>query len=325
MHLVSLPLSDYIMDWFDNDWDNIKKLLNKHNLDGIEIIMQSIEREFQVPPGLVKGAHLLYWPYWIDFWKGNIKKITEILGGEKNVEVYYGSLDPSILEETYISQIENAERLGAEYVVVHVNNAEPVKVFNKLNIEDDWAVLENTAKFINNVLSKTKTNVKILFENLWSNGLTLINKEKVEKFMNLIMYDNKGIMLDLSHLIITNPNIKSLDEASKYILKIVESLGDIKTKIYGTHINKSLPYEYLEKDYSYLAEKYMNTNDSYEKFNILRGHLRKIDWHLPYNHKSINDILKTLNPEYKVYEVIANSLEEFDKYINIQNKVLNRN
>lgn len=51
-------------------------------------------------------------------------------------------------------------------------------------------------------------------------------------------------------------------------------------------------------------------------------HVGKIDTHIPFTHPSIKNVIEYVNPEYLVYEFMANTLEELEKFVDIQNGAL---
>lgn len=312
------------MKWFGNDWNNVKNFLQRNKLDGIELVMYDEGRLKDVPKNIVKGAHLLYWPMWIDFWKGNFEKVERILGSKENIIGYYGGLDPFVMVETYRKQFQWAERLGAEYVVMHINHIEPEHAFTFNYDYKDRDVIETAIEVINEAFRDYDSGIFLLFENVWSPGLTFLNKENMDFFLKGIQYKNKGFMLDLSHLIITNPELRCEEEAGEYILNTMDRLGSMKNDIKGVHMNKTLPREYLKRNHKHQAKEYMETNDAMKKYTLISNHLKAIDWHVPYDHESIIKIIEAIHPAYKVFEFSANSFEQFNQCVQKQNAAIQR-
>ena len=123
---------------------------------------------------------------------------------------------------------------------------------------------------------------------------------------------------------ITNPAIKTLEQATAYILETVEALGDIKHAIKGLHVNKALPGAYLIQDHTDLLRAYLALESSLERYYHTVKHIKKMDWHIPYDDVSIQQIVACIKPEFIVYEVMADSIEALEVYMIQQNKAFNR-
>ena len=131
-------------------------------------------------------------------------------------------------------------------------------------------------------------------------------------------------MLDLSHLMITNQDLKTEEEAARYIVDVVNNLGEMKKHILGVHINKSLPGDYMKEDHFQRLSEYLDCEDSLEKYFKTMNHIKNIDWHVPFEDDILKDVIKVINPKYKVYEVLTQTKEQLDDYIKIQNKAMGR-
>jgi sugar phosphate isomerase/epimerase len=130
--------------------------------------------------------------------------------------------------------------------------------------------------------------------------------------MEKIDYKNKGIMLDLSHLILTASDIENIEEASDYILSKIENLGDAKSYIKGVHINDTKGHRYKKsKNYEIFKEE-----------NNVWDHIVNLDQHLPFRSERINKIIELVNPDYKVIEVKSTHKEIWEQSLEEQMRYL---
>jgi len=157
---------------------------------------------------------------------------------------------------------------------------------------------------------------------LWWPGLTLLNKEALDDFMSQIDYSNKGVMLDLSHLLITNPKLKTLEEGVTYILETLENLGDSIHWIKGIHINSTLIYDYMKEDHTALYTAYLEAAD-YDKFGIIYKHISSLDAHIPFLDKGLNKIIEKVQPTYQMIEVVGRDKSVWEGYIKEQLRIMN--
>lgn len=322
MYLMNMSNQSYDLQKFNSCWLEVKAFLDKHKLDGLEMIVDGEDNLAHSDTILFKGLHLKYFPTWLDFYKGNLDAIRDIYATDEKIRHYYGGLTKNAMIDHYKEAFEKAKSLGVHYMVFHVAHIQTKDAFTFEYDYSDDDVLDATADLINECFTED-SEIDLLFENLWWPGMTLLDQNKTKRFLDKIKYKNKGIMLDLSHLMITNPDIKDLDHGTDYILEVIENLGETSSYIKGIHINKSLPNDYLKKNH---IDKYYEVlaSDGIEKYIKLMSHIKRIDWHVPYDHKGIQAIINRVNPKYVVYEVLSNNIDQLDAYIKLQNQMVGR-
>lgn len=311
------------MDKFDGSWKNVENFLKKHQLDGVELICYMEDYLKTLPKQILKGLHLTYFPTWLEFYNNEWDKTCEMFGGKDAVIQYYGGSHPQVLVDAYQSEYKKALDFEVEYMVYHVAHVTPEHSFTQAFDYSDDDVLDATVDLVNQSFN-INSNIALLFENLWWPGLTLLDKDKTKRFLDRINYENKGIMLDLSHLMITNPLLKTSEEAADYIMECIENLGDLKEWIKGIHVNLSLPGDYLSVNRQSQYDEILKTDDQIERYIKTVSHIKKIDWHIPFDHPHVKDIIDTIHPEYVVFEVQTKNIDQLDSYISIQNKAIGR-
>ena len=321
--LFHLSTVRHQLDWFEDDWDNVSQFIQKNKMDGIELgltIDYPIER---ICLDRIYGVHLSFYPMWLDFWKGDLNKVISILGSKEAVYDYYKGYEKQVMIDSYKKQYERAKTIGAKYMVFHISHVQIEDTFTFRYRYTDKEIIQSSIELLNEVFTaEDKDGPLLLFENLWWPGLTYLDRNLVEYLMEKVKYPNKGYLLDVSHLILTNPKIATEEEAYIYIEKVVNNLGDIKEAIKGVHLNKTLPKHYMNRDHSYTLQKYQEAKDKHLKNKILKQHIQQMDGHQPFDHEVAQKIIELINPEFCVYETAPTSRHELSYFIKKQNIAL---
>lgn len=318
-HLSTIPRK---LGWFEEDWDEIKAFTEKNKMDGIELGLTVDYDISKIPENLVEGVHLTFYPMWLDFWYGRREKLNELFESEKEIIKYYGGLDPQVMVESYKNQYKRAKALGAKYMVFHVSHALPEDSFSWNFDYTDEDVMKAALELINAAFEPDEDGPVLLFENLWWPGLNYLDPKLTKWFIEQVNYTRKGFVVDVSHLILTNPKIGREEEAYTYIKEVMEQLGETTSYIKGVHLNKTLPKFYMQRDHSYELERYKTARDKATRNQILKNHINKLDGHAPFDHVAARKIIDCINPEFCVYETAPNSRYELAYFIKKQNIAL---
>ncbi|NKQ38203.1 MAG: TIM barrel protein [Methanosarcinales archaeon] len=324
MFLTNISTPSLKAEFINEDWNRLIDFLKRHKLDGIELFFQNGLDIEKIPKNIIHGLHLKFWPIWLDFWKEDEKACIKQFGSLENIEMFYGGTTPDVLIEHYKNEFCLAKKLNVKYMVFHVSHVEMEHIFTKKFSYSDWDVLEASIELINASFDDENCDIKLLFENLWWPGLNFLNPTLTKKFFKKIKYQNKGFLLDLGHMMITNPNLTNEIDAKDYIIDKIDRLGNLKSEIYGMHINSSLTGEYFNQKHTEKMNEIMNQENIWDKYIAASQHIKNIDTHMPFKDECLQEIIEFVNPLYKVFEVLPNDYEEFDKNISIQNKALNR-
>lgn len=320
--LFHLSTINKYLQWFEDDWDRIRDFTKKHGMDGIELGLTPDYPIERIPEGIVKGVHLRFYPMWLEFWRGDQQLVQKLLGSEEEVKDYYGGLEPSCLVTSYKKQYERAKQLKASYMVFHVSHIRIEDSFTMTYAYTDEEVIDATIELINEVFPADEEGPKLLFENLWWPGLTYTKPHLVKRLLEGINYTQKGCLLDLSHLIITNPKLRSPYQCYTYIQMITKQLRAIGIEMEGVHLNYTLPRDYMIRDHSHLLENYRKATTKQQKNKILKSHIQRMDPHQPFDDEIVQKIIQTIAPKYCVYETNPSSIYEMAHFIKRQNNAL---
>jgi len=323
LKMINMATQSSDLERFHHDYNEIEMFLRKHKLDGLELIQYDKWEAAILPPRLIKGLHLGFWPSWLDFWKMDLHELEKQFGNAGICRQFYGGDSPAVLVEYYRSEIESAIKMGVEYVVFHVSNVRPEDSYNYKFAYSDREVIEASIQLINEVFHGVEAHFDLLFENLWWPGLTLLDKEAALMLMEKTTYPHKGFMLDIGHLMNTNIDLKDEDQAVEYIVDVLERLGEVSAYIKGIHLNSSLSGEYVKNLINSTCRHNCDRISDFAQYGELCRHIVNIDRHVPFASPSINKVINKINPQYLVYEVLTDSINTLEKYVQIHNSVVN--
>lgn len=312
--------SDYPsdMDLIQRDPDRLQTFLQRHHLDGIEMMLCSPCPEPFRQKDWLYGVHLQYWPCWLDFWRNNRSELLRQFGSEQQIKEYYGALDREAWLESYKDTIKSASQSGARYLVFHVSHARVSEVFSRQFTVSDHEVIEAAIEVINEIAPFIPADMALLFENLWWPGLTLQDKRLAAHLLDRVNHENIGIMLDTGHLMNTNPALRTEPQGIEYILKTLHDLGQHCEMIRGIHLHKSLSGLYVEQ------QTQREIKQDYDQLEIMQ-HVLQIDQHLPFTSPHAQKILNYVQPEYLVHEFLYTSIADWSQKISQQQTALQIN
>lgn len=323
IRLFHLSTTKRQLEWFDEDWQEIADFVSKQNIDGIELGLTLDYPIECIPKNIVQGVHLSFYPMWVDFWKGNKEKLSQLFRDEEACRLYYKATTPEELVANYRQQYERAKALEAKYMVFHVSHILPEHSFYTKTFDyTDQEVMEAAIELINSAFPEDEEGPLLLFENLWWSGLNYKDPLLTEWFIRQIKYKNKGYLVDVSHLILNDLSIATEKQASTYIRKTIKALGETAHWIKGVHLNKTLPKRYSSRDFSILEKQYLETKDTRQKKAILMKHINALDGHQPFDHPVAKEIVEMIKPQYCVYETAPESRYELAYFIKRQNQAL---
>ena len=307
------------IDWYENDMiakgTTLRDFTKEFQLDGIEQFIYTMERPGKSYKDLTTGVHLNYWPYWMDFW---LKKAKRLKQQFRNVIERNQYFRDALSREEWLSVIRR--NIGAalteapEYMVWHVAEANNEEIFTWEFNYSDREVLLASADVFNSIADEIPENVTVLFENLWWPGLTLTKPKVVDRFFSKLNKSNVGIMLDTGHLMSTNLELRTEQEALQYIKKVIGNLGSYKDLVQGMHFSCSLSGEYQKATIGKMPSKFT--------MNEILKHIGKIDQHRVFTEAPLKEFIEYMAPKYLVHELFYNTMAELQKFIAQEQKLM---
>ena len=309
-----------ISDFPSND-ENLKmmeKYQKKYNFDGFEIIKFDLEKDSSKLKDKIIGYHMRFFPMWLDIYLGKYNMIKEKFSDKMDRFYWCGGDTKEDVITYYKKDLQRAKELGVEYVVFHACYVDDDGSLTYQFPYTDKEVLEGVVSLINDVFKNEDFQFTLLLENLWWAGLKLNSKSEMKLLLNKIEYKNIGFILDTSHMLNTNFNLKNLDEGIDYIIENIDKMEELKKYIYGVHLSWSLSGDYVSK----LIEKHRKSQEEREKAKKkIYEYVGQIDYHYPFEDNRIMKVLNKLSLKWLVYEFLYYNDEELEEKVIKQEKI----
>lgn len=309
--MINLVNYDSELERF-KDKEDLIQFYSKYGINGIELQKVQGLQEKYLHQDMIIGIHLPFFSTWVDFYKGDMDKVLKEYGSMEVVEQIYGGTDKSAIIKVYREQLEYAHRIGAKYVVFHVCDVSIEESFTGRFMHSDEEVIDVSCKLINELLNGKDYQFDFLMENLWWPGLNFKNPSMTKRLLDGVNYKKKGIMLDTGHLMHTNEDLKTLEEALEYIKAVVNELGPLKEYIKGMHLHQSLTGERAK---SMRDSKTELKQDYWERMCQVYEYIFQLDEHKPFVCEGIKEFIEEMNPQYLTYEFITRNREEHEAYL----------
>ncbi|MCR3922179.1 MAG: sugar phosphate isomerase/epimerase, partial [Firmicutes bacterium] len=243
-------------------------------------------------------------------------------GTEQSINHFYGGVGKDFLVDFFRREFAQAQALDAKYMVFHVAHVELLHTYTRQYSYTDQDILDASLEIIEEAFGKEDMGVTLLLENLWWPGLRMVDYQSTKDFFARVSYPNKGFVLDIGHLLTTNPAIQTEQEGCRYILETLAGLGELVHEIKGVHLNKSLSGAYFMADHHAKVQEITQLESFWDQLSYVRHHICAIDWHLPYECAEIKQVIESINPSYLVYELLANDLPQLESFISMQKTAL---
>lgn len=295
--------------------EDFRKKLKDLGLDGLELV--SCWEENFIPKDLIHGVHLPYFSSWMDYYLKKTDTVVEEFGSMEVAKDLF-SYRPEDLYKYYLQALKYADSLGA-YSVFHVANCNSLEYLGQNHSYSDLEVIDQAAKIINKLLREAKPSSLFLMENLYVPGLKFTDPELTKRLLDKIDYENKGLVLDTGHLMCTNEEINSEDQAWDYIGEIVEKNRELLPYIRVVHLHSSLSGRVVK---SYKKDPPKIEGDFYKRLEAYYKYVGKIDTHSLVRSKKAKKIIEKINPDYLVLEFSYEDRKDMEEKIKTQLQVL---
>lgn len=314
--LMSMPLDPYTQ----KSYPDLRAACAAAGCDGLEMMWSGLDMPKDVPKELRVGYHLAYYPTWMDFWEGNRSGLLREFDSEALWTGYYGGSRPERLMEYYREDLDRAEALDAQYVVFHVAEITLEEHYTYQWRHSHAEVIDAAAEVLNQVFQGRDTQLLLLVENQWLPGFTFTDPAMTSRLLDQIDYPNKGIMLDIGHLMNCNPALKTEEEGADYVQRMLDAHGALCHQIRGLHLHQSLSGAYVR---SHVGPGQMPANQPknyYDRLTLAYEHLYRIDQHQPWHSEAIRPIIQRIAPDFIVHELSNHGPEDYLQRIHTQQR-----
>lgn len=312
----------------ENEWlkaykdkNDMNKFVKDCLCDGVEVIRGGEDTTDIYDSENVIGVHLFFYPNWLDFWNNDIDSLIRHFGKREVWEGYYRAKNREEFLIPYQSDMDYAEKIGAEYVVFHVNDVSNEEIFTYQWEHSNVEVIKGVSEIVNELTQNKNYHFKLLFENLFTPGMMLLDPKETELMLNLTDYENKGLLMDTGHLMCAPQNITNEEQGIDFVLSTVKNHGELAKFIKAIHLHKSTSGDVISE----LKKKtIIPKEDFYDRFSQSYSIILDIDQHRPFESPRAREILELVEPEYVIHEVSAKNREEKLEKVLIQMKALGR-
>ena len=312
----------------ENEWlkeykdrADMNSFIKECKCDGAEVIRGGDDNTGIYCSENVVGVHLYFYPSWLDFWNMNIDGLKKHFGSREIWENYYRATNREEFLKPYQDDMDYAEAMGAEYAVFHINDVSNEEVLTYEWEHTNREVIVAAAEIINELTRGRNYHFKLLLENLFTPGMTLLNPNETELMLNLVNYENKGIVMDTGHLMCAPQNITEEEQGIDFVLQTVKNHGELAKYIKALHLHQSTTGNFVAdlKTRNIIPEK-----DFYalwaQSYNIILN----IYHHRPFTSPRVQEILEQVEPEFVCHEISAkNRADKLEKVL-VQMKALGR-
>lgn len=300
-----------------NDTDSVPAIVREHGLDGIEFMLCAPWDPAMYPPEYIKGVHLMFWPTWLDFWRGDRAALIEEFGSEENVRAYYGSLDVADWVERWKENLRRAAECRPHYVVFHVAHNRTSEMYTREFSASDEDVIRMSIELVNEIVSEMPQDCKLLFENLWWPGLTFCQPRLAAMLLEQVNCAETGFMLDTGHLMNTNFDLSSEADGAAYVEKIYRDLGEIGNYVYGVHLHQSISGAYTKE----MMRRHAGEHEPLDWREAME-YVLQVDLHQPFQTEAARRIVDTVQPAYLVHEFQQRSRSDMENKLLTQRRAL---
>ena len=302
------------------DADALPAILQELGLDGIEFMLCAPWDRTLFPPTYIKGVHLLFWPTWVDFWRGNRSALMAEFGSEDNVRGYYGSLDVADWVKGWRENLRRAAECQPQYLVFHVAHNSTSEMYTRAFSVTDEEVIRAAIELVNAIAGEIPRGCKLLFENLWWSGLTFQKPQLAAELLARVNYPDTGFMLDTGHLMNTNLDLQSEAEGAAYVQKIYHELGELGKCVYGIHLHQSLSGAYTRE----MMRRHVGWKTPLD-WQTAMDYVMHVDQHQPFHTDAARRIVETVQPMYLVHEFQHRSRDDLVSNLHIQQRATAHN
>lgn len=321
LETISVPVYDQSMAEYGGP-EELKRACHMLGCSGIEAIWGGDGATDQLPGRVVQGYHLVFYPDWLDFWRGDEAALLRKFGGREAYTSFYPGPDRQSLIAQYRADLARAVRLEARYVVFHVSDVSIEEGYTYQWEHSDKDVMDAAIELINLLFAEEKYPFALLVENQWWPGFTFTSPEKTAYLLDGIHHANKGIMLDTGHLMNSNPKLETQADGIAYIHKMLDRHGELSRSIKGIHLHQSLSGAYVRANTGRLPAKM--SKDYVTRFGESYGHILQIDRHQPWTDPAIAAVVERIAPEFLTHELSCRNRAEREQAVRAQRETLKR-
>ena len=270
-------------------------------LDGLEMftMAEPIPEKFRLPE--VTAVHLPYAIDWRCAWEGRLYE-----GMPEDLTYFSFGRDRAEMVDTVHRMIDYAAVLNPAYGVIHAGNSDMRQVLKKRQDSDDLMIIGEFCELMNRAVADFpggEPPYTVVFENLWWEGLRLLDPAEWRLLEDKLEFDNWGLLLDTGHLM--NALDCAYDEESAIggVIDVVSRYpSDMIDRIKAMHLQLSTTAAFREK----IVDDCRHEGESWNDYSARAYHrAHDIDEHRPFSSMSVHGIIDIVKPDYINHELMG--------------------
>lgn len=283
--------------------EDILRMTRDAGLDGVEMLVYGTKPAARPFTKVTGGAHLKFWPYWMDFYRGDTARLAKSFRTEEEIRACYGGVTVDDWIETQRNNIQAALAEKPAYLVWHVQEATTEEAWTWQFHYSDWDVLEASAEVYHACQDLIPDGVRVLFENIFWPGLYKMEPEKIDWFFTKVNDDSHtGIMFDTGHFMNTVPDLTTEEEGARAIEAMAKQLGSLTECIRGIHLSCSTSGVYRRTFRRVMPQPCTQTD--------IYTHITSIDQHRPFETDAARRIAEAIQPGVVVHEIFGKTFAQ---------------
>lgn len=315
---IYVAVSQQTMKEYESREDLIA-FYRSYGCDGMEVIRCGEELGGMVSPDMVRGVHMGFYAYWLDFWRQDWKRLIEEFGSKETCVGFYGGEKPEALLSGFRRDLKFAQEMEAEYVVFHVSDVTVSEVFHRSFHHTDEEVVDGAAEVIHELLNGTDYSFYFLMENLQWPGLTMTRPEITQRLLSKISYPKKGIQLDLGHLMCTNPKLDDQRSCLSFVHEMLTAHGELCQWIKGVHMHQSHSGKRIRQA---MEHPPIMEPEFYARFSQVYEFLRQVDTHSPMTCPGTRELIQRIDPLFLTHEFLGDNRRHLARLLKEQTACL---
>ena len=283
-------------------WENLGQQLKALGIDGLDGVWIPTEKDPSFPNEMLIGSHIFTRPDWLDFVQDNRKELRRRIGTKEKIrQAYGGGMEQIMLH--WLFSLHDAVQSGAQFVSLDVCNVTYEECQSYEWRHDDETVMKTAATLINMILRNVEPTFDFLIENSWWPGFRFTEPERTEFLLSRIDYPRKGIMLNTSRLMNTNPDLRTQEEGAEYICDRIREHGELAKYILGLRLSQSLSGEWVRRLIrTDKAVRHLSALPDFDTAeDVIHYNMTVIDQRLPWTAPAAAEIVKAAKPKYLVH------------------------
>ena len=298
--------------WFDDDWDGLRRLCAEAGLAGVELLASGATAETAPPLDLVRGVHLRSLGSWLPLVG---VEIAEFANGARR---YAACATYDQLVETRADELRQVAALAPDYAVWHGVYAPLLPRGDGHRSLSARQFLEYLAGLVRDVCSLYRPPYRLLFENAYGVGIGPAALDETATFLARLSDLPVGLVLDIGHHLNTRRDLDTPRAACAELKRVAQVWRQVGVKADGLHLHWTPPQVVPPQSPEEVMRAVAARRDAAGRAEVASVFFERSDRHFPLDHPDLAEAVESLAPDYVVHEMGALSLDDHRAWLSRQ-------